>query len=197
MWTRVPGNPEAAELYDRIGWGRAFVACWSFYWRLLLFFALAGSIFLAAPLALTAGLRLDSLSRYLFVDSHAVGFVFVLWLIVADVVGFAWSMRRTLERNIPGLIWRVSWRDTALALWSFSWRFAGVLLLSRAEAHLRQGLVSLDNVLPQIPGQVSGAIHVLVGWLIMVWVMRAVLRIQFQRSLRRGRIQGSTGILAE
>ncbi|MDA1312097.1 MAG: hypothetical protein O2968_02075, partial [Acidobacteria bacterium] len=99
---------------------------------------------------------------------------------------WGWSMRRALERNIPGLIWRISWKDTGLAFWGFVWRSWIPLLPVLLALETIRNSVALPPYVLAIP-----------PWLIFVWAMRGALRAQFKRSLRQGRIQGATGILGE
>lgn len=173
------------------------MALWSFVWRLTLVFmpVLVG---LTVPFIATVMVfRVDKLIP----DQVGKPTSLLLWLFLGMIVAAtvlltsAWPMRRTLERNIPGLIWRVGWQDTGFMLWSFMWRVYAVgIAASVLIWWLAKQSAAIDDLVQPLTGWALD-VSLFLELCVFAWAMRAALRIQFRRSLRQGRIQGSTGVI--
>ena len=169
---------EVERLRSQIGWGRALVMLWSLLWRMAVVGGIATLLWWALLGALIGHVKFASLP----IPKVAI---LALWQ-GPGILLWGWSMRRALERNIPGLIWRISWKDTALAFWGFIWRSWIPLL---------PVLLVLETIRKTVP--LPPYVLAIPPWIIFVWAMRGALRAQFKRSLRQGRIQGTAGILVE
>lgn len=169
---------EVERLRRQIGWGRALVMLWSLLWRMAV---VGGLVTLLWRALLGALIGLFELSKPPVPGAVLLAILNGPWILL-----WGWSMRRALERNIPGLIWRVSWKDTALAFWGFIWRSWIPLL---------PVLLALETIRRTVP--LPPYVLAIPPWIIFVWAMRGALRAQFKRSLRQGRIQGTAGILGE